>query len=199
MEGAEATPARAAHAGWSGLGRFSSDPMWYPVSLYPVGDDALLVHRGKAGIISEVRRSAGGEALVDEHLFGVVVTLRERGALVGRVALRRRSNAGAELRAMGWIPGVAGNAASFECRAQASGMRRDAKAYLDVRPSELRLDIGSRPPIVVRRADGGTVEGEQTMRHVHLTLADAYRTHAHVTVGRRDPVIAQLRATGWVD
>src|SRR5689334_14364273 len=102
MEGAEARPARAAHAGWSGLGRFSSDPMWYPVSLYPVGDDALLVYRGKAGIISEVRRSTGGDALVDEHLLGVVVTLRERGTLVGRVALRRRSHAAAELRALGW-------------------------------------------------------------------------------------------------
>jgi hypothetical protein len=172
--------------------------MWYPVSLYPVGE-ALLVHRRRAGIIAEARRSVGGYVTVDEHVYGVLVTLYDRDGLVGRVLVGPRTSVVEDLRGIGWIRGVAPGARAYACKVTTPGNSRPTSAHLEVEPEELRLAIGARAPIVLRRDEGAVVEGERNLRKVFLTLATPYRTHATVVVGRRAPVIAALQRTGWVD
>jgi hypothetical protein len=199
MDGTGAMTTRAAaHAGWSGIGRFSSDPMWYPVSLYPVGD-ALLVHRRRAGVIAEARRSVGGYVTVDEHVYGAMVTMYDRDGLVGRVLVGPRTSVAEDLRAMGWVRGVAAGTRPYACKVTTPGNPNAERAFLDVSSEELRLTIGSRPPIVVRRDQGGVVEGERNLVKVFLTLATPYRTEAKITVGRSDPLVDALKRTGWVD
>ncbi|HEX5097040.1 MAG TPA: hypothetical protein VFX21_13530 [Acidimicrobiia bacterium] len=199
MEGTGATTTRAAaHAGWPGVGRFSSDPMWYPVSLYPVGE-ALLVHRRRAGIIAEARRSIGGHVTVDEHVYGTLVTMYDRDGMVGRVLVGPRTSVVEDLRTRGWIRGVAAGNRAYSCKVTTPGAARATRGFLEVEPAELRLTLGSSAPIVLRADEGAVVEGERNVRRVFLTLATPYRTHATIVVGRTDPLIAALQRTGWVD
>jgi hypothetical protein len=198
MDGTGAMTRTDAHAGWTGVGRFSSDPMWYPVSLYPVGE-ALLVHRRRAGIIAEARRSVGGFATVDERVYGVLVTLHDRDGTVGRVLVGPRTSVVEDLRGLGWIRGVNAGARVYGCKVTTPGEPRSTSASLEVEPDELRLTIGARAPIVLRRDEGAVVEGERNLRKVFLTLATPYRTHATIVVGRNDQMIAALQRTGWVD
>ncbi|MGQ0824178.1 MAG: hypothetical protein ACT4OX_03940 [Actinomycetota bacterium] len=185
-------------AGWSGLGRFSSDPMWYRVTLYSVGD-ALLVHRTGVGVIAETRRAAAGEVVVRDRRACIDLTLRDRDGRVGRMVLAPRTTAVAVLRTMGWVSGIASSAGSFRCRARTDSDGRPVRAFFDIGADELGLSVAGRPAIRLRRDRGATVDGEQTMRKVYLRLGDDTRTYAYVELGRRDRALTVLRRCGWLE
>jgi hypothetical protein len=192
------TRTSAAPAEWTGLGRFSTDPMWHPVTVYAL-PEVLLVHRSGLGVIAETRRCAGGEVKVRDRRVCTELTLSDREGRVGTVMLPPRSTATAVLRTLGWVRGIESSVGSFRCRARTEHDGRPVRAYFDVGPDELGLSVSGRPTIRLHRQRGATVDGEQTMRKTYLRLGDFGRTHAYVELGRRDPALVLLRTYGWID